>query len=154
MRRRTPPKHNVEPDPKFASIHISMFINRLMYGGKKSTARRIMYDALDIVAERTSKDPVEVFDTALRNVRPTVEVKPRRVGGSTYQVPVDVKDTRAVTLAMRWLIDNSRSRGGRTMASRLAAELMDAANGQGNSVRRRDEVHRMAEANRAFAHFK
>lgn len=154
MRRRTPPKRIVEPDPKFASIHIAMFINRLMYGGKKSTARRIMYEALEIVSERMKKDPVEVFDTALRNVRPTVEVKPRRVGGSTYQVPVDVKDSRAVTLAMRWLIDNSRSRGGRTMAARLAGELMDAANGQGNSVRRRDEVHRMAEANRAFAHFK
>ncbi|MCA9882731.1 MAG: 30S ribosomal protein S7 [Anaerolineae bacterium] len=154
MRRRTPLKRIVEPDPRFANIHIAMFINRLMYGGKKSTARRIMYDALDLVSERMNKDAVEVFETALRNVRPTVEVKPRRVGGSTYQVPVDVKEERAVTLAMRWLISNSRSRGGRSMAGKLAAELMDAANGQGNSVRRRDEVHRMAEANRAFAHFK
>ncbi|MAU13144.1 MAG: 30S ribosomal protein S7 [Anaerolineaceae bacterium] len=154
MRRRTPPKRIVEPDPRFANVHIAMFINRLMYGGKKSTARRIMYDALDMVSERMNKDAAEVFETALRNVRPTVEVKPRRVGGSTYQVPVDVKEERAVTLAMRWLIQNSRSRGGRSMAGKLAAELMDAANGQGNSVRRRDEVHRMAEANRAFAHFK
>lgn len=154
MRRKTPPKRIVEPDPKHNNLHITMFVNRMMYGGKKSTAFRIMYDALDIIADRSKQDPVEVFEVALRNVRPTVEVKPRRVGGSTYQVPVDVKDSRAVTLAMRWLIQNARSRGGRTMASKLAAELMDAAQGQGASVRRRDEVHRMAEANRAFAHFK
>jgi len=154
MRRKTPPKRIVEPDPKHNNVHITMFVNRMMYGGKKSTAFRIMYDALDTIADRSKQDPVEVFEVALRNVRPTVEVKPRRVGGSTYQVPVDVKDSRAVTLAMRWLIQNARSRGGRTMASKLAAELMDAAQGQGASVRRRDEVHRMAEANRAFAHFK
>lgn len=154
MRRKTPSKRPVTPDPKFNNTHITMFVNRMMYGGKKSTAQKVMYTALDMIVERGNQDPVEVFETALRNVQPAVEVKPRRVGGSTYQVPIDVKPSRAVTLAMRWLIQNSRSRSGRTMAAKLANELMDAAQGQGNSVRRKDEVHRMAEANRAFAHFR
>jgi small subunit ribosomal protein S7 len=131
-----------------------MFVNRMMYGGKKSTAFRIMYTALDIIEDRMKTEPQEVFETALRNVAPTVEVKPRRVGGSTYQVPVEVNQLRGITLAMRWLIQNSRKRGGRNMASKLANEFMDAAQGQGASVKRRDEVHKMAEANRAFAHFR
>jgi small subunit ribosomal protein S7 len=131
-----------------------MFVNRMMYGGKKSTAQRILYSAFDIISDRMNTDPVEVFETALRNVKPAVEVKPRRVGGSTYQVPVEVTDNRGIALAMRWLIGNSRGRGGRSMASKLANELMDAAQGQGASIKRRDEVHRMAEANRAFAHFR
>lgn len=154
MRRRTPAKRPVTPDARYNSVHVTMFINRMMYGGKKSTATRVMYDAFDMVAERAKKDPLEVFESALRNAQPTVEVKPRRVGGSTYQVPVEVRQQRGITLAMRWLIANARKRGGRNMASKLAAELMDAASGQGASVKKKDEVHKMAEANRAFAHFR
>lgn len=154
MRRKTPPKRIVLPDAKYNNVHVTMFVNRMMYGGKKSTAFKIIYGAFDLIAERTNQDPVEVFETALRNVQPTVEVKPRRVGGSTYQVPVEVRANRAIALAMRWLIQNSRKRGGRSMSSKLAAELMDAAQGQGTSVKKKDEVHRMAEANRAFAHFR
>jgi small subunit ribosomal protein S7 len=154
MRRRTPPERPVVPDARYNNQHITMFVNRMMYGGKKSTAFRIMYTALDIIEDRMKTDPQEVFETALRNVSPTVEVKPRRVGGSTYQVPVEVNQLRGLTLAMRWVIQNSRKRGGRNMASKLANELMDAAQGQGASVKRRDEVHKMAEANRAFAHFR
>jgi len=154
MRRKTPLKREVLPDPKYNNVFITMFVNRMMYGGKKSTAFKIMYGAFEIIGQRTNNDPVEVFETALRNVQPTVEVKPRRVGGSTYQVPIEVRQDRGVALAMRWLIQNSRNRGGRSMESKLAGELMDAAQGQGASVKRRDEVHKMAEANRAFAHFR
>ena len=154
MRRKTPEKRDVLPDAKYGNKHITMFVNRLMIGGKKSTAFKIMYTAFDIIEERMGQDPSEVFESALSNVRPTVEVKPRRVGGSTYQVPTEVKPQRGVTLAMRWLINNTRSRGGRSMSAKLAAELMDAAQGQDASVKRKDEVHKMAEANRAFAHFK
>jgi len=153
-RRNRPPKRAVEPDAKFNSVYVSMLINRMMYGGKKSTATRIMYDAMETIAERTGKDPVEVYETALRNVTPAVEVKARRVGGSTYQVPIEVPQSRGVTLAMRWIIQNARNRGGRSMGGKLAAELMDAANGQGNSVKKKDDTHRMAEANKAFAHFR
>jgi small subunit ribosomal protein S7 len=154
MRRKTPVKRPVVPDAKFNNEHVTMFVNRMMYGGKKSTALSVMYEALNLVAERTKKDPIEVFETALRNVQPTVEVKPRRVGGSTYQVPVEVRSYRGITLAMRWIIQNARKRSGKSMAQKLAAELMDAATGQGASVKRKDETHRMAEANRAFAHFR
>ncbi|MFW5692492.1 MAG: 30S ribosomal protein S7 [Chloroflexota bacterium] len=153
-RRNSPPKRVIPPDKKYNNLHVAMFINRMMYGGKKSTAQRIMYDAFDIIEERASKDPVEVFEQALRNVTPAVEVKPRRVGGSTYQVPVEVPPNRATSLGMRWLLQNSRKRGGRGMASKLAAELMEAASGQGASVKKKDDTHRMAEANRAFAHFR
>jgi small subunit ribosomal protein S7 len=154
MRRRSPPRREIVPDVKYNSLHITMFINRMMYGGKRSTATGQMYEALDLVAERSKKDPLEVFEAALRNVKPTLEVKPRRVGGSTYQVPVDVKEYRGVTLAMRWIIQNARKRTGRTFASKLAGEFMDASGGQGASIKRKDEVHRMAEANLAFAHFR
>ncbi len=153
-RRNSPPKRVIPPDKKYNNLHVAMFINRMMYGGKKSTAQRIMYDAFDIIEERASKDPVEVFEQALRNVTPAVEVKPRRVGGSTYQVPVEVPPNRATSLGMRWLLQNSRKRGGRGMASKLAAEVMEAASGQGASVKKKDDTHRMAEANRAFAHFR
>lgn len=153
-RRNSPPKRVVPPDKKFGNVHVTMFINRMMYGGKKSTAQRIMYTAFDLIEERAGKDPVEVFEQALRNVTPTVEVKPRRVGGSTYQVPIEVPHHRALSLAMRWLLQNSRSRSGRDMANKLAAELMDAANSQGASVKKKEDTHRMAEANRAFAHFR
>ena len=153
-RRNRPPRRIPDNDMKYNSLHVSMFINRMMRGGKKSTATRIMYEALEAMGERTRKDPIEVFETAIRNVTPTVEVKPKRVGGSTYQVPIDVTQERGVTLAMRWLIQFARQRGGRSMADRLTNELLDAYNGQGSAVRKKDETHRMAEANRAFAHFR
>jgi small subunit ribosomal protein S7 len=153
-RRSTPPKRKVAPDKKFNNNHITMFVNRMMHGGKRSTALAIMYGALDMIEERAKRDPIEVFEQALRNVTPAVEVKPMRVGGSTYQVPVEVPYARAISLAMRWILENSRKRGGRNMAEKLAGELMDAANGQGNSVKKKDDTHRMAEANRAFAHFR
>jgi small subunit ribosomal protein S7 len=153
-RRNSPPKRQVPPDNKYNNVHITMFINRMMYGGKRSTAMRIMYTALDLIEERMKKDPIEVFELALRNVTPAVEVKPRRVGGSTYQVPIDVPHDRAISLGMRWLLGYSRSRSGRGMANKLAAELMDAAQGQGSSIKKKDDTHRMAEANRAFAHFR
>jgi small subunit ribosomal protein S7 len=153
-RRNRPPKRQVVPDKKFQNVHIAMFVNRMMRGGKKSTAQHIMYRSLEIIEERLSRDPVEVFEQALRNVAPAVEVKPKRVGGSTYQVPMEVPQDRSISLAMRWLLEYSRGRGGRNMEEKLAAELMDAANSQGNSIKRKDDTHRMAEANRAFAHFR
>lgn len=153
-RRNRPAKRIVPPDDRYNNLHIAMFINRMMYGGKKSTAQSIMYTALQLVEERVKRDPVEVFEQALRNVTPAVEVKPRRVGGSTYQVPVEVDPERGVSLAMRWILQHSRSRNGRSMSEKLAAELMDALNGQGASVKKREDTHRMAEANRAFAHFR
>jgi small subunit ribosomal protein S7 len=142
------------PDLKYNSLYVAMIINRMMKGGKKSTAQGIMYDALNLVEERAKKNPIEVLETALRNVTPAIEVKPMRVGGATYQVPVEVATERGVTLAMRWILDNARSRGGRSMSEKLANELLDASNGQGASVKRKDDTHRMAEANRAFAHFR
>lgn len=153
-RRNRPAKRIPDNDVKYNNLHVSMFINRMMRGGKKSTATRIMYEAMENLGERTKKDPVEVFETAIRNVAPSVEVKPKRVGGSTYQVPIDVSHERGVALAMRWLIQFTRARGGKSMADKLTNELLDAFNGQGNSIRKKDETHRMAEANRAFAHFR
>lgn len=153
-RRNRPPRRIIAPDVRFNSIHVEMFINRMMYGGKKSTARSIMYQALGQIEERLKRDPVEVFDVALRNVTPIVEVKARRVGGSTYQVPVEVTPHRARSLAMRWLLGFARSRGGRGMVSKLSAEITDAFHGQGNAVKRKDDTHRMAEANKAYAHFR
>jgi small subunit ribosomal protein S7 len=153
-RRNRPPKRIPPNDIRYDNLHVAMFINRMMHGGKKSLATRIMYNAMEAMGDRTKKDPVEVFETAIRNVAPAVEVKPKRVGGSTYQVPIDVTQERGITLAMRWLIQFARSRNGRSMADKLANELLDAYNGQGSAVRRKDETHRMAEANRAFAHFR
>jgi small subunit ribosomal protein S7 len=153
-RRYTPPKRSIEADTKYNNLHIAMFVNRMMHGGKKSTAYRVMYDALALVEERAKRDPVEVFEQALRNVTPMLEVKPRRVGGSTYQVPVEVGPERAISLAMRWLMTAARSRGGHSMAEKLAAELLDAAGGQGAAIKKKEDAHRMAEANRAFAHYR
>lgn len=153
-RRNRPPKRIVPADKRYDSVHVTMFINRMMHGGKRSIAQGIMYDAFNSIEERLKRDPLEVFEQALRNVQPTVEVKPKRVGGSTYQVPMEVPHERSISLAMRWLLENSRGRGGRNMSEKLAAELMDAANGQGNSIKKKDDTHRMAEANRAFAHFR
>lgn len=153
-RRKSPPKRITPVDNKYNSLHIAMFVNRMMIGGKKSTAQGIMYRALDIIEEKAKRNPVEVLEQGLRNATPAIEVKPMRVGGATYQVPVEVALERGTTLAMRWILDNARSRGGRGMADKLANELMDAANGQGASVKKKDDTHRMAEANRAFAHFR
>ena len=153
-RRNRPPKRIPPPDVKYGNLHVAMFINRMMRGGKKSVATRIMYNALEAIGERTRKDPVEVFEMAIRNVAPAVEVKPKRVGGSTYQVPIDVTHERGIALAMRWLIQFARERNGRSMSEKLTNELTDAYNGQGSAIRRKDETHRMAEANRAFAHFR
>jgi small subunit ribosomal protein S7 len=153
-RGKTPSPREVAPDIKYNNVQIAMFINRMMKKGKKSTARRIMYDAFDMIEARMGRDPVEVFEEAIRNVTPSAEVKPRRVGGSTYQVPVDVSPDRGFALAVRWILAAARARGGRGMADKLAAELMDAANQQGAAIRRRDETHRMADANRAFAHYR
>ncbi|MBL8134658.1 MAG: 30S ribosomal protein S7 [Anaerolineae bacterium] len=153
-RRKSPPKRITPVDNRYNSLHIAMIINRMMVGGKKSTAQSIMYRAMEIIEERAKRNPVEVLEQALRNVTPAIEVKPMRVGGATYQVPVEVPTERGTTLAMRWILDNARSRGGRSMSDKLANELLDAFNGQGASVKKKDDTHRMAEANRAFAHFR
>ncbi|MEJ5212074.1 MAG: 30S ribosomal protein S7 [Burkholderiales bacterium] len=153
-RRREVPKREILPDPKFGSAEVSKFINVLMIGGKKSVAERIMYGALEQIAKKSGKDPVEVFSQALANARPMVEVKSRRVGGANYQVPVEVRPSRRVALAMRWLRDAARKRSEKSMGMRLANELMDAAEGRGGAVKKREEVHRMAEANKAFSHFR
>ncbi len=153
-RRTRPPKRQVEPDVKYNNVHLSMLVNRMMRGGKRSTARRVVYDALELIEERAKRDPIEIFEQALRNTTPVLEVKPRRVGGSTYQVPVEVEPSRALSLAMRWLLVASRARGGRSMAEKLAAELMDAATNQGSAIKKKEDTHRMAEANRAFAHYR
>ena len=152
-RRRIEPR-KILPDPKFGSELLAKFINVLMVDGKKSTAEAIVYGALETLSQRTGKDSLEAFDAALENVRPTVEVKSRRVGGSTYQVPVEVRPTRRNALAMRWVIEAARKRGDKSMALRLANELTDAADNKGSAVKKREDVHRMAEANKAFAHFR
>ncbi len=153
-RRYRPPRRDVEPDVRYNSKLVSHLINRVMKKGKKSIAARIVYDALDIVARQTKRSPVEVLEEALQNVSPVLEVKPRRVGGSTYQIPVEVPPHRQLSLALRWILAAARSRGGRPMAERLANELMDAARGTGAAVKKKEDTHRMAEANRAFAHYR
>ena len=153
-RRIRPEKRVIEPDIKYGNLHVAMFCNRLMYGGKKSTALRVIYDSFDLIEERTGQPGVEVFEQALQNIMPQVEVRPRRVGGATYQVPIPVDSHRQTSLAMRWLLTATRARSGRSMAEKLAGELMDAASNQGAAVKRRDDTHRMADANRAFSHFR
>jgi small subunit ribosomal protein S7 len=153
-RRREVPKRQILPDPKFGSETLAKFVNILMLDGKKSVAEKITYGALDLIQERGNADPIEVFETALENVRPTVEVKSRRVGGATYQVPVEVRPSRRTALAMRWLVEASRSRGEKSMGMRLAGELMDAFENRGTAVKKREDTHRMAEANKAFSHFR
>ncbi|MBQ76256.1 MAG: 30S ribosomal protein S7 [Gammaproteobacteria bacterium] len=153
-RRRVPPKREILPDPKYGNQTLAKFMNHVMVSGKKSVAEKIVYGALDRIQERTSGDPLEIFDTALEAIAPSVEVKSRRVGGATYQVPVEVRPSRRMALAMRWLVDSARSRGEKSMAMRLAGELMDAAEGRGSAIRKREDTHRMAEANRAFAHYR
>lgn len=153
-RRYRPEKRIVVPDEKYQSASVSMFINRLMYGGKKSVATRVLYDAFEIMEKRSDHPALEIFEQALKNTQPAVEVRPRRVGGATYQVPLEVDAHRQLTLAMRWILTASRNRSGRSMSEKLAAEFIDAANEQGAAVKKRDDTHRMAESNRAFAHFR
>jgi small subunit ribosomal protein S7 len=153
-RRREVPKRVILPDPKFGDLQISKFINMIMRSGKKSTAERILYFALDNIAAKSPMDSVELLEKALENVRPVVEVKSRRVGGATYQVPIEVRVSRRNTLAMRWLIDAAQKRGEKTMAQKLAGELLDASESKGSAVKKREDTHRMAEANKAFAHFR
>ena len=153
-RRRVIARRQVLPDPKFGSDLLAKFINMLMEDGKKSVAERIIYGALDQVGEKKGGEPLEMLDQALENVRPAVEVKSRRVGGATYQVPVEVRPTRRNSLAMRWLIDAARKRSEKSMALRLAGELMDAADSRGTAVKKKEDVHRMAEANKAFSHYR
>ena len=153
-RRRSPEKREVLPDPKFKDVVVSKFMSCLMYDGKRSTAEKIVYGAFDRIEEKTGTEPMRVFYDALENVRPHLEVRSRRVGGATYQVPVEVRTDRAQALAIRWLIDSSRKRGETTMVGRLSGELMDAANNRGNAVKKREDTHKMAEANRAFSHYR
>ncbi|MEC8945757.1 MAG: 30S ribosomal protein S7 [Chloroflexota bacterium] len=152
-RRRRAQKRKLTPDAIYNSELITRFTNRVMQRGKKNTARRIVYGAFNLIQE-DGTDPMEIFGQAMRNATPLLQVRPRRVGGATYQVPVEVREDRGAALAMRWIIDAARARGGSPMVSKLAAELTDAARGQGNAVRRREELHRMADANKAFAHYR
>ena len=155
MPRKGPaPKRILPPDPVYGSVLVTRFINRLLMRGKRSLAEKIFYTAMEEIRKRTGQEPMEVFERAMRNVMPVVEVRPRRVGGATYQVPVEVRPDRRQSLAIRWLVEYARRRSGRTMVERLAAELLDAANGQGASVKRREDTHRMAEANKAFGHYR
>ncbi|PCS22189.1 30S ribosomal protein S7 [Candidatus Enterovibrio escicola] len=153
-RRRVIGQRKILPDPKFGSELLAKFVNIVMVDGKKSTAERIVYGALDIMAERSSKDHLALFELALDNVRPSVEVKSRRVGGSTYQVPVEVRPVRRNALAMRWLVEAARKRGEKSMAQRMAHEMLDASENKGTAVKKREDVHRMADANKAFAHYR
>ncbi len=153
-RRNRPPKRKIAPDIKYNSVLVSQFINKLMQQGKKSTAQRIFYDALDLIEERAKRPGLDVFEQAVKNATPILEVKPRRVGGATYQVPVEVRVERRLSLAIRWLVASTRNRSGRSMAEKLASELMDAASNTGTTVKKREDTHRMAEANRAFAHYR
>lgn len=146
-------KKYLKPDPKLGSLTLSKFINYMMVDGKKSVAQRVIYDSFDLISEKTKNDPLEVFDAAMRNVAPVLEVKARRVGGANYQIAQEVRPDRRETLAMRWLRDAARSRGEKTMAEKLAGELIDASNKEGGAIRKREDVHRMAESNRAFSHF-
>ncbi len=155
MPRRFRPAHRVvTPDIRYNNETIAYLINKVMERGKKNTARRLIYGAMDIIAQRTNKDPMDTFDRAMRNVGPMIEVKPRRVGGATYQVPIEVAPARRVSLAMRWILQSAKGRAGKTFSQRLADELMDAASNTGASIKKREDTHRMAEANRAFAHYR
>ena len=153
-RRGKAPRREIAQDGKYHSKSLQTFINKVMLDGKKSTAEAIVYGAMDIAEEQAHRPALDIFDQALRNATPAIEVKPRRVGGATYQVPIDIRAERRTSLAMRWLVRSSRARRGRSMAEKLAGELMDAAGGQGATVKRREDTHRMAEANRAFVHYR
>ena len=154
MRRTKPEPREINPDVRYNSVPVTFFIHRIMKRGKMSVATRIMYDAMDIIKEKTGKNPIEVLETALKNVGPQMEVRPRRVGGATYQVPMEVPASRKMTLAMRWILDSATGRTGNSYAEKLSAEILEAANNTGAAVRKREETHKMAEANRAFSHFR
>ncbi len=154
MRKRRAEKKYIKPDSKFNDLNVAKFINFIMYQGKKNAARDILYGSFDIIEERTKKPAIEVFNKALNNVQPYVEVRSRRVGGATYQVPMEVRPERRIALAFRWIKNYSRARNEKSMAAKLAAELIAASNGEGSSVKKKDDTHKMAEANKAFAHFK
>ncbi|MBE5762403.1 MAG: 30S ribosomal protein S7 [Clostridiales bacterium] len=153
-RRGFIPKREVLPDPIYNSIVVTKLINQVMYDGKRGVAQKVCYEAFDMVKEKTGKDPAEVFTAAMNNIMPMLEVKARRVGGATYQVPMEIRPERRQTLALRWLVDFSRNRGEKLMSERLGAEILDAANNTGNAVKRKEEMHRQAEANKAFAHYR
>ncbi|MCW8128591.1 30S ribosomal protein S7 [Microbulbifer halophilus] len=153
-RRRVVAKREILPDPKFGNVTLAKFMNHVMISGKKSVAEGIVYGALDTVSDKLNKDPIEVFEESLENIAPMVEVKSRRVGGATYQVPVEVRPSRRMALAMRWLVDFSRKRGEKSMVQRLANEMIDASQNKGGAVKKREDVHRMAEANKAFSHYR
>jgi small subunit ribosomal protein S7 len=154
MRRTKPEKREVAPDIRYQSVLVQAFINRIMRKGKKSLATRMMYDAMDIIRDRSKRDPLEMVELAVRNVSPVMEVRPRRVGGATYQVPIEVAEDRRLTLSLRWILTAARNRPGKSFAEKLSAEILDASNNQGSAVRKREETHKMAEANRAFSHFR
>jgi small subunit ribosomal protein S7 len=154
MRRNRAEHRPVTPDPRYHSETVARFVNSVMERGKKSLATRVVYGAFELIEERAKRPAIEVFEEALKNATPLVEVKPRRVGGATYQIPVEIASSRRMALAMRWLIDSATKRSGRDMAARLAGELMDAARNEGNTIKKREDTHRMAEANQAFAHFR
>jgi small subunit ribosomal protein S7 len=153
-RRREVPKRDILPDPKFGNVEVSKFVNVIMASGKKSVAERIVYGAFSVISKKSGKDPVEVFGLAINNVKPVVEVKSRRVGGANYQVPVEVRPSRRLALSMRWIREAARKRSEKSMDQRLATELLEAAEGRGAAMKKREEVHRMAEANKAFSHFR
>jgi small subunit ribosomal protein S7 len=153
-RRRRPDKRKIAPDPRYGSDELSRFINKVMMGGKKTTAQRIVYEAMDLLEEETKQSPLDVFRAAMQRSTPQLEVKPRRVGGATYQVPIEVRSTRREALGMRWLVNSARARTGKPMSEKLYEELLDASRGQGAAVKRREDLHRMADANKAFVHYK
>ena len=153
-RKKTQPKKNVVPDPKFNSTIIPKLINNIMYDGKRGVAAKIVYDAIDKIKTKTKDEPINIFNEAINNIRPTVEVRSRRVGGATYQVPVEVRGVRAQALAIRWLVNAIRGRKEKNLVEKLSAELIDAANNRGSSIKKREDTHKMAEANKAFAHFR
>jgi small subunit ribosomal protein S7 len=154
MRKKRSDKRRVMPDPRFNDVIVAKFVNNIMEQGKKATARGIVYGAMDQIADKTKQDPIEIFRKAIQNAAPAIEIRPRRVGGATYQVPMEVREERRVALAIRWIKKYATDRRDRSMASKLASELIAAANGEGGAIKRRDEMHRMADANRAFAHFR
>ncbi len=153
-RKRKAPIRKIYPDPKYGSVVISKFINSIMYDGKRSTAEKILYTALDKLKEKSKEDPVKIFNSAINNVKPNIEVRSRRVGGATYQVPVEVKSSRSQALALRWIMDATRKRKNKTMAEKLYFELLDASQNKGSAIKKREDTHKMAESNKAFAHFR
>ena len=153
MRRRRPEKRSISPDPKFNDLEVSMFINYLLTQGKKVIGEKIFYDSLDIIKDKTKKDPIDIFKKALNNAAPHVEVKSRRIGGATYQVPIEVPSNRQFYLSSHWIIDSAKKKSGSPMSNRLASELIAASNNEGNAIKKKEDTHRMAEANKAFAHF-